>query len=219
MIERDYIMRMIDLLAKVLARVLFLRKKLEFPQAADELAAAARNLLGLDPQLIRLMSDAQLINLLSSDESLGPSKCYVLGMLLKEEAELSHSQGNEEATITQLTKSLSLLLAAFLPSGDPVVPSHRDSIDEVNVLLSGASLPPHINTRLFDYYRLTGRYDKAEDTLFVLVDQDPEYLRSGLVFYEQLLTKSDDDLLRGNLPRSEIEEAIHELKQRLSRVS
>jgi hypothetical protein len=219
MIERDYIMRMIDLLSKVMARAFFLRKTLELPKAADELAAAARNLLGLDRELIRMMSDTQLIELLSTDESLSASKCYVLGMLLKEDADLSLAQGNrQEATALQI-KSLNLLITAFLESGNDVVPSHRTSLDEVLVSLSDVQLPPHISEKIVEYCELTGRYDKAEDMLFTLIEDDPRYIPKGLEFYQRLLTKSSDELSRGNLPRSEVEEALQELKQRQHKVS
>jgi len=217
MIERDYIMRMIDILSKVLARALFLRKSLEFPKAADELAAAARNLLGLDHDLILLMSDAQLIELLSTDELLGASKCYTLGMLLKEDAELSLEQGKQEEAAALLTKSASLLLTSFLGADTPVVPAHQTSVDEAIARLGSIRSPSPIALKLLDYYERTGRYDKAEDLLFDRLDDDPEFLRKGLALYERLLAHTDEDLMRGNLPRTEIEEGRRELQQRQNR--
>lgn len=214
MIERDYIMRMIDQLSKVLARAFFLRKTLEFPKAAEELAAAARNLLGLDRELIRLMSDTQLIDLLSADESMSASKCYVLGMLLKEDAGLSFAQGRPSEATALLSKSLNLLLTSFLQSKGPVVPSHGDSLDEVRDSLSDILLPSHVNDNLFEYYELSGRYDKAEDILFNLIEHVPQYIPKGLAFYERLLMKSDNDLSHGNLPRAEVVDALQELKER-----
>lgn len=214
MIERDYIMRMIDLLSKVVARVLFLRKSLEFPKAAAELAAAARNLLGLDPQLIRLMSDTQLIDLLSADDSLSASKCYVLGMLLKEEAELLLVQEKHDEAAALLTKAVSLLLSAFLRERTPVVPSHQASLDEAIGALGNVRPATSLGLKLLEYFEHTGRYDKAENVLFELLDADPRNIQHGLLFYERLLTKTNDDLILGNLPRAEIEEAIRELNKR-----
>jgi hypothetical protein len=219
MIERDYIMRMMDLLSKVLARAFFLRKTLEFPKAANELSAAARNLLGLDRELIRMMSDTQLIALLSADESLSASKCYILGMLLKEDAELSFARGDRTEVTDLQIKAFNLLMTAFLGSRDGVVPSHRTSLDELLGALSGVQLPLHISQKLVEYCELTGRYDKAEDVLFALIDDDPAHIPKALAFYERLLTKSSDELSRGNLPRSEVEEAIQELEQRQHKFS
>lgn len=214
MIERDYIMRMIDLLAKVLARVIFLKKSLDFPKAADELASACRNLLGLDRDVIRIMDDDNLISLLSTDESMIGSKCYVLGMLLREEAGLSIVQGRLEEAVSLNVKALYLLTEAYIRADGEIVPTHPAAIDEVLTDLHGTPLPTKTLKHLILVFEKTGRFDKAEDLLFDLVDRDPDAIAAGLEFYQRLLQKDDGALERGNLPRSEIKEAIQELHER-----
>jgi hypothetical protein len=54
----------------------------------------------------------------------------------------------------------------------------------------------------------------AENVLFDILAATPEFSTEGLQFYRRLLTKSDEDLRAGNLPREEILEGIAELKTR-----
>ncbi len=210
-------MRMIDQLSKVLARVLFLNTAREFPKSALELATATRNLLGLDRDLILVMSDDQLLELLKADDSLSGPKCYVLGMLLNEEATLAGLREDHESATSLRLKSLSLLLKAYTRSEGPVVPSHPARIDELAGGLQHTEIPLRIRTRLFAYYESVGKYDRAENVLFDLIDQDPEQIRTGLDFYARLKAKDDAELARGNLPRDEIEEGIRDLTERSAR--
>jgi hypothetical protein len=55
--------------------------------------------------------------------------------------------------------------------------------------------------------------DKAEDVLFDCLDKD-DAAAPGLAFYERLRTKSDEELERGGLPRTEVEEGRQELLSR-----
>lgn len=209
-------MRMFDLLAKVLARVIFLKNTLDFPKAADELATACRNLLGLDRDVMKVMDDDSLVALLGADESMAGPKCYVLGMLLREESGLSASQGDIEAAVTFSQKSLRLLLEAFVRGGE-ILPNHRATIDEALSDLGDTPLSSATLKLLIRMFELEGRFDKAEDLLFDLIEREPGVLPEGLEFYRRLLQKDDATLDRGNLPRAEIEEAIQELHDRASR--
>ncbi len=74
----------------------------------------------------------------------------------------------------------------------------------------------YLNSYLFSYYELTGRYAKAEDTLVELLETDHvnrEILRGGIASYERLQEKSDFDLTAGNFSRDEVKEGLAQLKQ------
>jgi len=48
-------------------------------------------------------------------------------------------------------------------------------------------------------------YATAEDALYEWLDRgDADAVTEGLAFYDRLLKKPDEELLRGNLPRSEV---------------
>lgn len=213
MIERDYLMRMIDVLAKALAKVLFHKRAFEFPLAKREITGAYKSLLGVSPEFIRSFSDLQLIDVLGKDVETAGVKCYILGALLKEESGIDLASAEDDKSLSGYTKSLSLLLTAFLDTSAPIESNHLALIDECVRELEIVEIPPHILEKLFAFYEQSGRYDKAENTLFDLVKYDDHYRIMGFAFYERLLKKPSHDLVEGGLPRNEVLDGIQNLGQ------
>jgi hypothetical protein len=214
MIEQDYFMRMVSMLATMLAKIIFLKNKKDFPHALLEIQATGRTLLGIDHLLIRQCSPAQLMSLLGMDPSLAIPKAYILGLLLKEEADIRSMTGEEgEAGLLNL-KSIELLLDAWLREGTALAPGHTEHIDALLAQLEGDAFPPELLEKIMSYHEGTGHFDRAENVLFDLVAAKPEFAPEGLQFYRRLLMKSDGDLIAGNLPRDEVLEGIAKLKTR-----
>lgn len=215
MIERDYLMRMINQLAQVLARVLLHKKAYEHPQARQALDGAYRSLLGVQAGFVRSFSDTQLIDLFGKDAETAGVRLYVLGSLLKEEAEIIRLQEGTDSA-GQFLKALSILLSSFHHLGKPVEDRHITLIDECVQATTGLDVPVHVLEKLFAFYEYRERYDKAEDILFDLLAVDRDYRRQGMAFYERLLNVADDQLKAGGLPRNEILEGIEHLKMEAS---
>ncbi len=214
MIEQDYFMRMVSMLARMLARIIFLKNQKDFPHALLEIQATGKTLLGIDPTLIRQFNPAQLRVLLGTDPSLAIPKAYILGLLLKEEAAIRSMMGEEsEAGLLNL-KSLELLIDAWLQEGKGLSPEHAHHVDALLAELAGSALPAELLEKVMSYHEGTGRFDKAEDVLFEILAASPDFALEGLQFYRRLLMKSDGDLLAGNLPREEVLQGIAELKIR-----
>jgi hypothetical protein len=212
MITRDYIMRMINQLTASLARVLFLKNAREFPQALTELQKTCRQLIGADLKFLQRLSDVQLIELLGADRELAGSKYYVLGMLFKEQSEMDLLLGRREGHPGHLTTALSLLIEALLTAESTIDAGQAETIDHIIQQLRDPDIPMHIRAKMFSYYERVGRYDKAEDVLFDLISAGTVSASRGLEFYERLMEKPTDDLLRGNLPRQEVEEGLAALR-------
>ena len=88
-------------------------------------------------------------------------------------------------------------------------------IDELVQRLGEEQLPAPVLRRLFRYLEDRGLYATAEDALYEWLDlNDPNALTEGAMFYERLSQKSDEELVRGNLPRSEVEEGRDSLIRR-----
>ena len=67
------------------------------------------------------------------------------------------------------------------------------------------------------YHEHQGEYSKAEDCLFELVENGcEEAIQVGESFYSRLLNRTDQELKRGNLPLSEVNEGLQELKAKLT---
>jgi hypothetical protein len=214
MIEQDYFMRMVSMLAKMLARIVFLKSQKDFPHALLEIQATGRTLLGIDSTLIRQFSPAQLMVLLGTDPSLAVPKSYILGLLLNEEAEIRSMMGEEDEAGLLRLKSLELLIDAWLQEGKALSPEHTDHVDALLAGLAGYMIPGGLLEKAMAFHEGTGRFDRAENALFDILAATPEFAPEGLRFYGRLLMKSDVDLRAGNLPREEVMEGIAELKTR-----
>jgi len=214
MIERDYIMRMINMMIAMLVRMIGYKNKKEYPEALLDIQATGKTLLGIDRTLVDHFSVSQLMQLFGSDLSVAVPKSYVLGVLLKEEAEIRELMADTIAAEDIYRKSLSLLIETYLSSGEPVEPRHLELTDAILEKLSRHPHPPDILERIFRYEEAMGRYAKAENALYTLLDTRRELVNEGIAFYERLLTKSDEQLAAGNLPRDEVLEGMSSLKRR-----
>jgi len=67
------------------------------------------------------------------------------------------------------------------------------------------------------HYERLGKFGKAEDALFALLEaepNEPRLLEFGITFYQRLKSQSDDSLGAGNLPRAELNAGLAELERR-----
>ena len=214
MIEQDYFMRMVSMLASMLARILFLKNQKDYPASLLEIQSTGRTLLGIDHTLIRQCTVPQLMSLLGTDPALAIPKAYILGRLLKEEAEIRAETGEEAEAGALMLKSLELLVDSWLQDGKALTDDHTHHIEELLARIEGSSVPPGLLEKIMTYHEATGHFDRAENVLFDILAARPDFARDGLEFYRRLLTKSDDDLRAGNLPRDEVMEGIAEIKAR-----
>ena len=90
MIRQDYLMRMIEQLVKVLAKILFNKEGGNYKEALNNIDVAFNNITGLNYNLLNKLSAKDIISLLkiSKDDSTADIKCIVIAKLLKERAEI-----------------------------------------------------------------------------------------------------------------------------------
>jgi tetratricopeptide (TPR) repeat protein len=214
MIERDYIMRMIQMLVQVLARILFLKKGEQYPKALDEIQKASKQILGIELEVFRKLSDLQMIDFLSLDVSLGIPKCYAAGILLKEEAEILAIQKNESESLDTFVKSLSLLTEVAIHNKSPFDTEHARAIESVAGKLKGKEYPVYVQKKLFRYFEIDGQYREAANMLSEILVNEPSFVVEGIGYYERLQKKSDGELSLGDLPRKDVEDVLTNLRQR-----
>ncbi len=92
MIRQDYIMRMIEQLVKDLSEILFNKKTGNYQEAIKNIETAFNNILGLDYDLIKVLSFKDIISLLeiSKDDALLNIKYIVIAKLLIEKADIEN---------------------------------------------------------------------------------------------------------------------------------
>jgi len=211
MITRDYFLRMIHMLAQVLARVLKLRETNRCDEAYEVIRQTSRQFLGMDAKMLNSLSGAELIRLLALGDRFDVEKCVVAAELLRMTGELEELQGKHDESYQTSIKSLDLFLELLFRETGAMPKEFFEKVDLLIQSLSSYDLPLELRQKLFRYYDHAGRYSTAEDILFDILREDPGISREGVRFYERLKRKTDEDLIRGNLPRQEVEAGLLEL--------
>ena len=222
MIRQDYIMRMIDQLIKVLAKVLFNKEEGNYEAALGDIETACKALSGVDYQLVNSLTADDIISLMKrTNEGAKISvKSISIAKLLKAKADILEASGKEnETSQNDYHKSLVLFLEGILNNQEPEfdVTKYYDDVNEILNKIPAVEISADIRFNLFKLYRASGRYDKAEDELFRLKDLHFENIEAeGIEFYNSLGKLDDLELAKGNLSREEITQGLSELKNKKS---
>ncbi len=212
MFERDYILRMFTMLGRALARILFFKETKSYDAALLEINNSGLSFLGLNTEAMERLPVDGLKDVLGSDPLLLQSRLYTAGVLLKEKAEILVSMGKEDESARLYMKSLRLLTAEI--KGIEEIDDRKAivTVDSVVDKLNEYDIPDDLKRRLVEYYEYSGRYDKAEDLIFEMVEGNSGFVPDGISFYERLLAKSDTELENGRLPRGEVLDALAALR-------
>jgi tetratricopeptide (TPR) repeat protein len=207
---------MIEQIVRVLAKILFNVEMGNYRGAFDEIDSAFKGLTGLDYNLLNSLSDKDIIALLkiSEDNEITGAKCFVIGKLLKEAAGLKAMEENNYSINSEYQKALSLYLEGILSNRNSIqlFADYFKDIDIIVEKIKDDEISPDIRFKLFKFYELTGKYDKAEEELFNLKRLNYfDIQKEGINFYGKLEMKSDDDLKKGNFSREEVKQRLNEL--------
>ena len=107
MIERDYIMRMMQQLGAALLRIFKLKELEHYDQALTETDSAFNELLGMTPELMAAFDSATLAQLLGHHE-----KVKTAAALFDEEEKLYRLQGEHALAQVRAQRALELYLEA-----------------------------------------------------------------------------------------------------------
>lgn len=211
MIQKDYIMRIIEQMGKILAKVLLNKEDGKHEEAIKEIDNAFETLIGIDAQLLNTLSHENIAELfgISKDKSTGSMKCIIAAKLLREKSELFKDIQAEES-IKSLHKALCLYLTGILNIGYTEVDmtSYYDDVKKIEKDLKG-KLSTSEMFLLFEFYKKINEYDKAENYLFYLKDANyPDIKKIGLTFYKELKKENEINLSKTGLTKDEIMEAI-----------
>jgi len=214
--QRDYILRLVEQLAKTLGAVLALKKAKRFDEAELTVAEAAKNLVGLDVDTLLALPVDQIVTLFSPSGSLDAGKCLVVAELLCEHGDIKALRDDEETAYLARIRALSLLLEVSVRESLERVPDPQHYIERIDTLTETLSVYPSVPTvqkKLMLHHERQGDYAAAEDVLFELVDAGhDDVISAGIELYRRLLKKSDDDLEKGKLPREEVRESLSQLE-------
>ncbi|SCW77812.1 hypothetical protein SAMN04487970_104529 [Paenibacillus tianmuensis] len=221
MYKRDYILRMIEQAVEMLHKVMFHRRNQQLREAMELLNQAMRQLLGVGSKLVHALSVKDLLALLSKDGEVDQGKVLVCGDMLNAQAALHADSGEEAAARAAAAKSLELLLTAReLDARDELREEFTDRIESALALVGRAPMSASLLKVLIPYYEASGRYGRAEDATFHLLDELErtketeerlEQLGFGIRMYERWLGLDSAALVQGNLSKEEVEDGLNEL--------
>ena len=213
MYQKDYLLRIAQDAARVIAQVIYQRNIEDYQGALSLIDEQFRQTLGMGLGFIHSVSEDTLLALLTSVGTLDTEKCWLVATLLKAEGDIYEAQGDSTEAYYSYLKSLDLFFAVLLDA-------HTiDSFPEVEDLLNELEtydLPEKTKEMLFRYHEKTGSYARAEDVLFEMLETgqaNGDMFERGVAFYERLKRKSAADLIAGNLSRDEVEEGLERLKE------
>ncbi len=218
MVNKDYILRLAEKFGRTLAIILHLREYNQYEEALIYIDDLFLQAVGLTSSFINSVSDDMLLQAISPLGVLNVDKCLWIAALLKAEGSVYEDQAKTTESYYRYLKSLHMFLTAL---------SHEVAIQESDFYLETEELfnkleeyelPLQIKSKLFSYYEQVGRYDKAENILFEIIEGDgvaKEQFDRGRAFYTRLAKKNDADLLAGNLSREEVEEGRAQLEDHI----
>ncbi len=216
MSQRDYILRIAEQFGRALAQVLYNRQIQDYAAAHKLLDEQCKQAFGMGIGFMRSVPDETLLSMLTSFDTLDTEKCWLLAILLKAEGDIYQDQGNASESYYSYVRSLNLVLEVLLRdttiNGTATVPELEDLLSR----LSEFELPTRTRLLLFRYFDRTGKYARAEDVLFEMLEAgnpDGDLREQGTAFYQRLMKKSDAALSAGNFSREEVTEGLARLEK------
>ncbi|MFN7967601.1 MAG: DUF6483 family protein [Acidobacteriota bacterium] len=194
--QRDYILRLIEQLARAVAAVISRRDAGDLTGAHRLVQNAAGDLLGLSGDDLERLSVDEWRTLLRPTGQLDVERCIVVGSLLDE---LFRTTGQP----IHAERALPLLLEA----APLAAPELRDTLDARLAHLERAleCLPADCAKTLALHWESRGKFGRAEDALHELRRVDPIAARAAArAFYDRLAPMNDRVLADGGLPRDEL---------------
>ena len=179
--------------------------------------------MGSSAQLVQRLSSDDIIRVLGSAGYVDGERAYLLSSLLETEAQLAIGLGANEADDEVLelrVRALDLMLEAGIAGlGEPDI---AELVQRLQAQVAPELREPATWERAVWFGFETGDYAGAENVLYDWLDveqaagEDTARVASvGAKLYGRLAALDNEALLKGDLPRDELEEGSQELTRRL----
>ena len=202
----NFLSRLQAQLRETLEKVQTLATEGRLDDARSEVWAAERN-LGLEHTLLSRLPSADLLKLLGPAGTPDIERTLACAELLRAEFGILTLRGDADPAGAQ--KALNLYLAVF--DAEPgFALSYAARLDVLTqALLAQGEMSPATERALAEAYRAAGRFDEAENWLYRWRAAEPDAAHGWAeTFYRDLLELSDEALVKGGLPRAEVEEGL-----------
>jgi hypothetical protein len=130
MLQKDYILRMIEMLGDMLAAIFGLIKKGDYTRAGENLSQIYYDMLKQDAAFFRKLPESDLTDKLLNEHNYTNGHLEILAELFNAEAGLSLARGDKEPTLAYSRKAL--LLFEYIDKAYKTY--SQDRIDKINTL-------------------------------------------------------------------------------------
>ncbi|WP_379162950.1 DUF6483 family protein [Paenibacillus sp. sgz5001063] len=219
MFRRDYIVRMIEDMTAMVAKVMTLKQEKKTTEALWEVDELLNRHFRLNSRLLNSLSVEDIIDMYLLGGVVESDKLQGVARLLKEEGEIFAAAGDKDAALFRAMRSLHLYLYADLHGAERELLQMPADIDELLKETQAYRLPAKTERLLLVYMESIGRYAKAEDSLYRLWEQGEDVAREGRELYGRLLLISPEELERGGLPVQEVTEGRDEWERRTAAIT
>lgn len=210
MFRRDYIVRMIEDMTAMVAKVLTLKQERKTTEALWEVDELLNRHFRLNSRLLNSLSVEDLIEMFRLGGVIESDKLQGVAKLLREEGGIYAASGDNDAALFRSMRALHLFLYAELQGADRELLNITEEIDDLLQELKGYRLPSKTEWLVMRYMESVGRYSKAEDSLYRLFEQGEEVREEGEALYKRLLLRSQEELEAGELPLDEVDQGLKE---------
>lgn len=215
MLTEDYIMRMINQMVAVLAKLIGLKDAGQYQSAQQVIDQSLEQLLGLKPELLKHMDDSSILNLLTSQGELGTERLYILAELYRHEGDILLAQNRTQEALFDYQRALYFYLQLPDNQKDQDSSKIKQKISDLFIELEDVNLPVEILYQLFDFFERNGEFALVKDVITRLLhspEVDSHIITDLITYYERLLESSEADLRSGGLTRAQVEQNLERLK-------
>lgn len=213
MYRRDYLVRLIEDMTKLIAHVLKLKQERKHAEALLKVEDLLRQQFRLNSRLMGSLSASDIEKLFRHHGHLEADNLQCAARMLEEEADLLMDMNREEEAVLHYAKVLELYLTAGLHGADRDLLRLPERIANLRDKLHSYAMPASAERLYLTYTEQEGDYAEAENTLYRLLGRhaiEPDEARR---FYERLLQREPDELERGGLPLAEVYEGMEEINR------
>jgi hypothetical protein len=209
MIRRDFVLRSIQQMTQVLARVLHLKDRQEYEQALREVGQGLREFGGAEPGGAPARSLEDWIALCRKHPDSAGGLMLAVADLLTEQGELFLRDQRVAESAQARALGLGLLIEALLKEECFVTVALVAKVDTLIEQCRASRLPSDVVRRLVAYHEARGQFANAEDALYDWLETgDVEAPAEGLLFYERITALSDASLANGGFSRPEVGQGL-----------
>lgn len=208
MFSEDYILRMINQVIAALYALVGLKKAGKYQEAAELIDQNLEILVGLKANLIRYMSEENVLKALTQQEELDIERLALVAKLMKEEGEILSVQKREVESQDSYSRALGFYLEVMFRGGSGGQEEIGKEVEEILNRVGKERLNEDRLWGLSGYYEQMGKYREGEEMLLEIYRR-PEWsdeIQPELKgYYERMLEKTDEELQEGKLSREELQ--------------